>query len=69
MSDEQSSKPRFEPPPWEQEAFEAFRAKQSERRTDDDLDAALRALKERPAAPPVSTPAGPAPAERAEDHA
>jgi len=36
-------KPRFEPPPWEQEAFERFRKEQEERRAKQELDAALQA--------------------------
>jgi len=39
MSDQ--SKPHFEPPPWEQEAFERFRKKQDEARSRDELEAAL----------------------------
>ena len=46
MSDEQSQKPKFEPPPWEQEAFERFRTEQEEARKQAELDEALRSVRE-----------------------
>ena len=44
---------RFEPPPWEQEAFERFRKAQEEARVKDELNAALRAVREQPADVPA----------------
>lgn len=41
MSDGQTDKPRFEPPPWEKEAFERFRAELDDQRKQAELDAAL----------------------------
>lgn len=66
-------KPRFEPPPWEQEAFERFRKEQEEQRAKQELNAALQAALEqaRPQAvqpaeaattPPAATPSNAAPA-------
>lgn len=43
-------RPRFEPPPWEQEAFERFRKEQEELRAKEELNAALRAALDQPAA-------------------
>ena len=55
MSADQS-KPRFEPPPWEQEAFERFRKEQDELRAKQELNAALQAaLLEQPKPPVVPT--------------
>jgi hypothetical protein len=45
MTDSDQGKSRFEPPPWEQEAFEAFRREQAEREAEQALEAALRAMK------------------------
>ncbi|MBN1192762.1 MAG: hypothetical protein JXA36_03600 [Coriobacteriia bacterium] len=39
-------KPRFEPPPWEREAFERFRKEQEEERARRELEAALRQVRE-----------------------
>lgn len=44
MSDDQ--KPRFEPPPWEQEAFERFREAQDAQRSQAELETALRSVRE-----------------------
>lgn len=56
-------KSRFEPPPWEREAFDRFRKEQDEARAKDELNAALRAVREEPAEVPVkpvdATPAEP----------
>ena len=38
-------KPRFEPPPWEQEAFERFRKEQEKTRAKEELEAALQAVR------------------------
>lgn len=38
-------KPRFEPPPWEQEAFERFRKEQEKTRASEELEAALQAVR------------------------
>lgn len=38
-------KPRFEPPPWEQAAFERFRKTQDEARAQEELEAALREVR------------------------
>lgn len=37
----ESDKPRFEPPPWEREAFDRFEQERSRRRAAEDLDQAL----------------------------
>ncbi|MDO8846957.1 MAG: hypothetical protein Q7W51_01015 [Coriobacteriia bacterium] len=59
--------PRFEPPPWEQEAFDRFRKEQEEARAKDELNAALRAVREEPADVPAKpVDATPAEAEAAE---
>jgi hypothetical protein len=39
-------KPRFEPPPWEQDAFEQFQKERDAVRAREELNAALRAVKE-----------------------
>ena len=62
MSDEQPQKPKFEPPPWEQEAFERFRAEQEEARKQAELDEALRSASTPVAAEPVAAVAVAAPA-------
>jgi hypothetical protein len=60
MSDQ--PKPRFEPPPWEQEAFERFRKEQDEARAREDLEDALREVRSpdvtraASAVPPPATP-------------
>lgn len=43
MPDQQ--KPRFEPPPWEQDAFERFREEQDKVRAQEELEAALKAVR------------------------
>lgn len=65
MSAEQP-KPRFEPPPWEQEAFERFRKEQEELRAKQELNAVLHAALGQaepasvsPSAAPESTPPAP----------
>jgi hypothetical protein len=58
MSDEQANKPKFEPPPWEQEAFERFRAEQEEQRKQAELDAALLAAQQPPAEPAATSGTG-----------
>jgi hypothetical protein len=40
---------RFEPPPWEREAFDRFRKEQEEARAKEELNAALRVVREQPA--------------------
>ena len=42
---------RFEPPPWEREAFERFERERAERQAKEDLEAALRLVREPSAAP------------------
>lgn len=44
-------KPQFEPPPWEREAFDRFHAERNASRAEEDLDSALRAIREEPAQP------------------
>ncbi len=39
-------KPRFEPPPWEQEAFERFREAQDAQKSQAELEAALKKVRE-----------------------
>jgi len=75
MPDQQ--KPHFEPPPWEQEAFERFRKEQDEVRAREELEAALRAVRSpepdevRSPEPeePVELPAAVPPAETREQEA
>ncbi|MDZ4180387.1 MAG: hypothetical protein U1E29_14330 [Coriobacteriia bacterium] len=64
MSDDQP-KPRFEPPPWETEAFERFQREQEQIRAQAELDAALRATREADSSAQPAEPASPdaAPAE------
>ncbi|MDO8880416.1 MAG: hypothetical protein Q7W44_06420 [Coriobacteriia bacterium] len=59
---------RFEPPPWEREAFERFEREREARRAEQQLDAALKAAREQPpevvaepAAEELPTPVLPAP--------
>lgn len=63
-------KPPFEPPPWEQEAFERFRKAQDEQRAKQELNAALRAALDQPmpqtaSAVDVPAQAAPTPSETA----
>lgn len=55
MSDQ--SKQRFEPPPWEQEAFERFRKAQDAARAQEELDAALLEVRS-PLTPDAIQPGG-----------
>jgi hypothetical protein len=48
-ADDQQRK-RFEPPPWEQEAFERFERERAERQAQEDLESALQAVRQ-PVAP------------------
>lgn len=41
-------KPRFEPPPWEKDAFDRFQEEQKRAREREELDAALKAVRETP---------------------
>ncbi|MRS13229.1 MAG: hypothetical protein EG823_09240 [Actinobacteria bacterium] len=59
-------KSRFEPPPWEREAFDDFRRKQDEQKAQEELNAALRTVREepQPAEPAAAQPNVPAGAEQ-----
>lgn len=46
-----SDKPRFEPPPWEKEAFDRFQKEQKEAKQREDLRATLEAVRNRAASP------------------
>jgi len=46
-----TDKPKFEPPPWEQEAFERFRSEREAQQKEAALEAALRAVREREESP------------------
>jgi len=63
MSADQA-KPRFEPPPWEQEAFERFQKDREETKVREELNAALRRVREKPTSadpePLVATEPAPA---------
>lgn len=61
MSDEHPNKPRYEPPPWEREAFERFRAERDEAFKRAELDEALRSMREPSASAPVPANGGGAP--------
>ncbi|MHB8761481.1 MAG: hypothetical protein ACYC6J_03695 [Coriobacteriia bacterium] len=53
MSD-QHNKPRFEPPPWEKEAFDRFQQERARQRASEELDEAIRLVrlrKDEPACP------------------
>lgn len=55
MSEDQT-RPQFEPPPWEQEAFERFRREQEKAKAQAELDDALRIVREAAAPAPVENP-------------
>lgn len=61
MSDDQKS--RFEPPPWEQEAFERFREAQDAQRSQAELETALRTVREKSEQQAPAERAAPAAAE------
>lgn len=61
MSDEHPNKPRYEPPPWEREAFERFRAEREEALKRAELDEALRTMREPSASASAPASGGGAP--------
>jgi hypothetical protein len=50
----EQSKPRFEPPPWEREAFERFQQERQKARASEELDEQLRKVRQ-PQAPPLES--------------
>ena len=64
MSDEKQPTRRFEPPPWEREAFERFERERAQSRAAEELEAALAAVRADDA-----RPAAEAPPPAARDHA
>lgn len=56
----ESQKPRFEPPPWEREAFDRFQQERAKSRAAEELDEQLRRVRQpEPAQPVAETPAPP----------
>jgi len=54
-------KPRFEPPPWEREAFERFQRDQGAAKAREDLNTAVRAVREVPETGAMGQSEAPAP--------
>ncbi|MDY0341913.1 MAG: hypothetical protein RBS17_11985, partial [Coriobacteriia bacterium] len=51
MTPDNKQAPRFEPPPWEAEAFERFRQEQERLRAAEELEQSLRQVMETPLDP------------------
>ncbi|HSQ21609.1 MAG TPA: hypothetical protein VLQ52_02265 [Coriobacteriia bacterium] len=56
MSDEKQPTRRFEPPPWEREAFERFERERAQSRAAEELEAALAAVRADDARPAAEEP-------------